>query len=101
MDGDSSDTDDWGEGSPSPSSQHAELDREWQVRREAFFKTGYLEGLDAGKMETVQQGFDEGTCPAAWLCGQGPGRYGHEAAPGLRLAVRDALWAGLQFLCPS
>lgn len=38
----------------------AELDREWHSRREEFWNTGYREGFDEGKLETVQEGFDKG-----------------------------------------
>jgi hypothetical protein len=38
-----------------------ELEREWNARREEFWNPGYREGIEAGKHETVQEGFDEGT----------------------------------------
>ena len=53
----------WGnDDDASPSNAHAaaELDREWRARREEFWNSGYREGLEAGKHETVQEGFDEG-----------------------------------------
>ena len=37
-----------------------ELDREWRARREEFWNSGYREGLEAGKHDSVQEGFDEG-----------------------------------------
>ncbi|KAH7622270.1 hypothetical protein NADE_004857 [Nannochloris sp. 'desiccata'] len=37
-----------------------ELDREWRARREEYWNSGYREGLEAGKHDTVQEGFDEG-----------------------------------------
>lgn len=57
-------TDDiWGDdGDASPTNGPAteELNREWRARREEFYNSGYREGLEAGKHETVQEGFDEG-----------------------------------------
>lgn len=41
-------------------SDAAELDREWQARRSEFWNSGYREGIEAGKSETIQQGFNEG-----------------------------------------
>ena len=38
----------------------ADLEREWRARREEHWAGGYREGLEAGKHETVQEGFDEG-----------------------------------------
>ena len=38
----------------------AELDREWQARKQEFWNSGYREGLEAGKHDTVQEGFDAG-----------------------------------------
>jgi flagellar biosynthesis/type III secretory pathway protein FliH len=43
-----------------PHSNAEELDREWRARREEFWNSGYREGLEAGKHETVQEGFDQG-----------------------------------------
>ena len=43
-----------------PNSNAEELDREWRSRREEFWNSGYREGLEAGKHDTVQEGFDEG-----------------------------------------
>jgi len=43
-----------------PHSNAEELDREWRARREEFWNSGYREGLEAGKHDTVQEGFDEG-----------------------------------------
>lgn len=37
-----------------------DIDREWKNRREEFRKSGLREGYEAGKQETVQQGFDQG-----------------------------------------
>ncbi|KAL3156048.1 hypothetical protein ABBQ32_013036 [Trebouxia sp. C0010 RCD-2024] len=37
-----------------------ELAREWDLRREQHYNSGYREGLDQGKEETLQQGFDSG-----------------------------------------
>lgn len=37
-----------------------DIDREWKYRREEFRKSGLREGYEAGKQETVQQGFDQG-----------------------------------------
>lgn len=36
------------------------LEREWQARREEHTSSGYRQGLEAGKHETVQEGFDAG-----------------------------------------
>lgn len=36
------------------------LEREWKLRREGHRNAGYREGLEAGKKETVQAGFDAG-----------------------------------------
>ena len=41
-----------------------QLQREWDSRREEFWNQGYREGVDAGKQETAQAGFDEGEWPA-------------------------------------
>ncbi len=43
-----------------PNSNAEELEREWRARREEFWNSGYREGLEAGKHDTVQEGFDEG-----------------------------------------
>jgi hypothetical protein len=43
-----------------PHSNAEELNREWRARREEFWNSGYREGLEAGKHDTVQGGFDEG-----------------------------------------
>ncbi len=43
-----------------PHSNAEELDREWRARREEFWNSGYREGLEAGKHDNVQEGFDEG-----------------------------------------
>lgn len=54
-----SDDDVWaaeGEDAGSP----RQLDREWAARREQHWNRGYLEGVEAGKQETVQAGFNEG-----------------------------------------
>lgn len=37
-----------------------ELDREWRARREEHWSSGYREGVEVGKHEAVQAGFDEG-----------------------------------------
>jgi len=43
------------------SDEHAaELEREWQARREEFYNSGYRQGLDVGEHERVQEGFDSG-----------------------------------------
>lgn len=39
-----------------------ELEREWYARREEFRNAGYREGVEAGKHETIQEGFDQGAC---------------------------------------
>lgn len=49
----------WGSDGGSEQAQ-GELDREWAARREEHFSSGYREGLEAGKHETVQEGFNEG-----------------------------------------
>ena len=36
------------------------LEREWNARRNEFYVSGMREGYEAGKEETVQQGFDQG-----------------------------------------
>lgn len=51
-------SDDWGDDN-SPC-QRDELAREWDLRREQHYNSGYREGLDQGKEETLQQGFDSG-----------------------------------------
>lgn len=38
----------------------ADLEREWRARRQEHWAGGYREGLEAGKHEAVQGGFDEG-----------------------------------------
>lgn len=43
-----------------PNSNAEELDREWRARREEFWNSGYREGIEDGKHDTVQEGFDEG-----------------------------------------
>lgn len=48
----------WGDGSSGD--EREGLDREWRARREEHWSSGYREGLEAGKHETVQQGFNEG-----------------------------------------
>lgn len=53
------DDDIWADGDDVEDS-HADLDREWRVRREQFWKEGYREGIEEGKNETLQQGFDAG-----------------------------------------
>lgn len=40
--------------------QTMELEREWKARRDEFWNAGYREGIEAGKHETVQEGFNEG-----------------------------------------
>ena len=52
--------DDDGDDHEIPHSNAEELDREWRARREEFWNSGYREGLEAGKHDTVQEGFDEG-----------------------------------------
>lgn len=48
------------------------LDREWRARREEHYNSGYREGLEAGKHEAVQGGFDEGAAlRCAELCSAG------------------------------
>lgn len=37
-----------------------ELDREWNSRREAHYNAGYLEGLEQGKAESMEEGFNQG-----------------------------------------
>ena len=39
---------------------NAELQREWESRRQEHYNTGYREGIEAGKHDTVQEGFDQG-----------------------------------------
>ena len=43
-----------------PDITQLELARESETRRERYFNTGYRDGLDAGRIETVQKGFNEG-----------------------------------------
>lgn len=51
----------WGDESPCASTDHNDdLDREWRSRQEKFKNEGYREGLDTGKEESVQEGFDNG-----------------------------------------
>jgi hypothetical protein len=53
----------WGDGGdddPASGNATAELDREWHARREEFWNSGYREGIEAGKHDTVQEGFDSG-----------------------------------------
>ena len=55
----------WGDDGDDDSGRHqenasAELDREWRARREEFWNSGYREGVEAGKHDTVQAGFDQG-----------------------------------------
>jgi hypothetical protein len=38
------------------------LEREWNARRHEFHVSGMREGYEAGKEETVQEGFDQGAC---------------------------------------
>ena len=38
----------------------AELENEWRARREEHYNRGYLEGLEEGKQQSVQAGFDQG-----------------------------------------
>lgn len=47
----------WGDDSPTDAGQ---LEREWQSRREGHYNAGFLEGLEVGKQESVQAGFDSG-----------------------------------------
>ena len=46
-----------------------ELHREWQARREEHYNSGYREGLEAGKHEAVQEGFNQGKCSRQGVCG--------------------------------
>lgn len=36
------------------------IEREWESRRREFHVSGMRDGYDAGKEETVQEGFDQG-----------------------------------------
>lgn len=57
------DEDLWGEGDEGDG-----LDREWKARREEHFSGGYREGLEAGKQQTVQAGFNEGAHAGCCCC---------------------------------
>ena len=46
------------------------LRQEWGARREEFFNTGYREGMEAGKEEAVQQGFNAGGASSQVSLGQ-------------------------------
>jgi flagellar biosynthesis/type III secretory pathway protein FliH len=43
-----------------------ELSSEWQSRQATFSNVGYRDGLEEGKQEAVQEGFDAGKCCARW-----------------------------------
>ena len=67
-----SDDDVWGgdgeEEGPGEGGREA-MDREWQARREEHYSSGYREGLEAGKHDTVQEGFNQGApCPLHAVC---------------------------------
>lgn len=44
---------------------HDDMEREWNSRRREFHVSGMRDGYEAGKEETVQEGFDQGMllCP--------------------------------------
>lgn len=49
--------------------QQHQLQREWDSRREEFYNTGYREGLEVGKQQAVQDGFNAGgDMPKDILC---------------------------------
>lgn len=50
----------WGSDGDECAGSPGQLDREWAARREQHWNRGYLEGVEAGKQETVQAGFNEG-----------------------------------------
>ena len=54
------DDDFWGGSSDEEAAGKEHLEREWRAREANFHSSGYLEGLEAGKRETVQRGFNEG-----------------------------------------
>jgi len=56
----------WGDGEEEGDTQQG-LEREWQARRDEHFNSGYREGLEAGKHETVQEGFNQGAALLARL----------------------------------
>ena len=57
----SSDDDVWGDGEEAAGEGGREaMDREWQARREEHYSSGYREGVEAGKHDTVQEGFNQG-----------------------------------------
>lgn len=60
----------WGSDDGEKEGDRHQLDREWETRRKEFHTLGFREGMDAGKQEAVQGGFDQGKCivpPAANL----------------------------------
>ena len=65
----------------------AELENEWRARREEHYNRGYLEGLEEGKQQSVQAGFDQGEeedyCGEASesLNGSRVREVGHHAVP--------------------
>jgi hypothetical protein len=50
----------WGDDDDQDDGSQDHLDREWRARREEHYSSGYREGLEAGKHQAVQGGFDEG-----------------------------------------
>lgn len=56
-----SDGDDWLDDSlHDDASYHDDMKREWNSRRREFHVSGMRDGYEAGKEETVQEGFDQG-----------------------------------------
>lgn len=59
-----SDGDDWlHDVPPEDTSCHDDMKREWNSRRREFHVSGMRDGYEAGKEETVQEGFDQGMHP--------------------------------------
>lgn len=72
---------DWDEGGrqPGTAGRPEDLDREWEARKRVFWQQGYREGIDQGRSETVQQGFNGGFRRGA-AEGRAAGRqHAHEA----------------------
>lgn len=54
-----SQSDDWLD-SHDETLDHDDMEREWNSRRREFHVNGMRDGYEAGKEETVQEGFDQG-----------------------------------------
>ena len=71
------------------------LQREWATRRSEFWNSGYRDGIEAGKQETVQEGFNEGKRSRACRAAGRPCldlQASHRCCDALKRA-QDMLWA--------